>query len=69
MLQRIHNILAWITINNSTELSIYALKLQTMLTNRWPHLNPPTDLGFSASVYEDCVGAYSPTLVNGEPIK
>ncbi len=39
MLQRIHNALAWVTINNNTELSIYALKLQTVLTNRWPHLN------------------------------
>ncbi len=69
MLQRIHNILAWITINNSTELSIYALKLQTMLTNRYPHLNKPKGLHFSGTLYEDAYGAYSPTLVNGEPIK
>ncbi len=53
MLQCIHNILAWITINNKTELSIWALKLQTKITNRYPHLNPPADLGFSGSVYED----------------
>lgn len=42
MLQRIHNILAWITINTKTEASIWALKLQTKLTNRYPHLNPPS---------------------------
>jgi len=42
MLQRIHNILAWITINTKTEASVWALKLQTILTNRWPHLNKPT---------------------------
>lgn len=42
MLQRIHNILAWITINTKTEASIWALKLQTIFTNRWPHLNPST---------------------------
>jgi len=53
MLQRIHNILAWITINTKTEASIWALKLQTRLTNRYPHLNPPTSLGFSGSVYAD----------------
>ena len=39
MLQRIHNILAWITINTKTEASIWALKLQTKLTNRYPYLN------------------------------
>ncbi len=53
MLQRIHNILAWVTINTKTEASIWALKLQTKLTNRYPYLNPPADLGFSGSVYED----------------
>ncbi len=42
MLQRIHNILAWITINNNTEASIWALKLQTKLTNRYPYLNKPS---------------------------
>ena len=63
MLQRIHNVLAWITINNNTELSIYALKLQTMLTNRWPHLNKPKEM------YVEASGAYRPTLVNGVPIK
>ncbi len=42
MLQRIHNILAWITINNKTEISIWALKLQTILTNRYPYLNKPS---------------------------
>ena len=43
MLQRIHNILAWITINTKTEASIWALKLQTRLTNRYPHLNAPAE--------------------------
>ncbi len=42
MLQRIHNILAWITINTKTEASIWALKLQTKLTARYPHLNTPS---------------------------
>ena len=69
MLQRIHNVLAWITINNRTELSIWALKLQTKLTTRYPYLNPSKDVGLSALVYEDCGGVYSPTLVNGEPIE
>ena len=55
MLQRIHNILAWITINTKTEASIWALKLQTRLTNRYSHLNLPTSLGFSGTLYEDAI--------------
>jgi len=55
MLQRIHDALAWITINTKTEASIWALKLQTKLTNRYPHLNKP--------VHTEAFGVYSPTTI------
>ncbi len=60
MLQRIHNILAWITINTKTEASVWALKLQTKLTNRYPHLNKPnkSDPAYRAGLrmHEDMFG-------------
>ena len=40
MLQLAYKILAYVNINTRTQLSVYAVILQTMLTNRYPHLVP-----------------------------
>jgi len=40
MLQLAYKILAYVNINTRTQLSVYAVILQTMLTNRYPHLAP-----------------------------